>query len=196
LGVVKEVGEVEDIPAKSQKSYLKRDIVVVDNSEAQVRCTVWGNDARGWDIGVDNIVILKYAKVSYFGGRSLSMAFGSSVIQNPDIDQAFTLKGWYDFQGKRDLKSFHSHVGLARSKGGAIGRTYPVKKLAQVRDDVMSIGDEVSYFTTSATIGYIEHPNVSYLACPDDRCKKKVVNGDGSWRCGKCKKSIEKPRHR
>jgi replication factor A1 len=196
LGVVKEVGDVEDFTAKSQKSYSKREIVVVDNSEAQVRCTVWGNAAKSWEIGVDNIVILKSVKVSDFGGRSLSMTFGSSVTPNPDIDQAFTLKGWYDAQGQRDLKSFQSHVGLAPSMGGAIGRTDPVKTLAQVRDDVRPIDNEVSYFTTVATIVYIKHDNVSYPACTEDGCNKKVINYDDSWRCEKCNKSIAKPQYR
>ena len=43
--------------------------------------TLWGNDAEKFDAGLTNPVIaVKAAKVSDFGGRSLSVSFNSTLL--------------------------------------------------------------------------------------------------------------------
>jgi len=198
LGVIKEVGKIDEIVSKStQKPYSKRDISIVDSSNAWVRCTVWGNNAKTWDIAPDNVVAFKGVKVSDYGGRSLSMLYSSSMASNPDIDEAHSLKGWYDGQGSRDLSSFQSHQGLAPSMGAATGRRDVYKTLAQVRDENLGIGEQPDYFTTRATIVYIKHDNVSYPACLSENCNKKVIRyDDDSWRCERCDITHPKPQYR
>jgi len=199
LGVVKEVGEVEEIVAKTtQKPYAKRDISIVDASDVWVRCTIWGNQAKTWDIAPNNVVAFKGVKVGDFGGgRTLSMLYSSSMMANPDIDEAHSLKGWYDGQGQRDLNSYKSHAGLGPSIGSALGRNESYKTLAQIREENLGMGDKPDYFTTKATIVYIKHESVSYPACPREGCNKKVVKYDeDSWRCEKCAETYPKPQYR
>lgn len=40
------------------------------------------------------VMAIKGARVSDFGGRSLSILSSSTVIVNPDIPEAYKLRGW------------------------------------------------------------------------------------------------------
>lgn len=42
------------------------------------------------------MIAIKGARVSDFGGRSLSVLSSSTVIINPDSPEAFKLRGWYE----------------------------------------------------------------------------------------------------
>jgi replication factor A1 len=198
LGVVKEVGELDQITSvKTSKPHSKREISIVDSSNSWVRCTVWGKNAETWDIAPDSVVAFKSVKVSGFGGRSLSMLFSSSMMTNPDIDEAHNLKGWYDGQGQRELSTYSSHAGLATTLGGAQGRKESYKTLQQVADENLGTSDEPDYFNCKATIVYIKHDNVSYPACLSEGCNKKVLRiDDDSWRCEKCSITHPKPHYR
>ena len=195
LGVVKEVGDLAEILSKTtKKPYSKRDISIVDSSGSWVRCTVWGTNAQTWDIPPDTVVAFKGVKVSDFGGRSLSMLFSSTMTVNPDIDEAHSLKGWYDGQGARDLSTYSGHAGLGASLGAAQGRNEPYKTLQQVKDEGLGTNPEKDdYFTTKATILFIRHNNFAYPACQAQKCNKKVLeNEDGTWRCERCQMSWPK----
>ncbi|KAA8901948.1 hypothetical protein FN846DRAFT_780784 [Sphaerosporella brunnea] len=198
LGVVKEVGQLDQIVAKTtQKAHSKREISIVDSSNCWVRCTTWGKNAENWDISPDTVIALKGVKVSDFGGRSLSMSFSSFMTVNPDIDEAHNLKGWYDGQGHRDLSTYSSHAGLATTMGTAQGKKEPYKTLQQVVDEKLGTNDEPDYFNSKATIVYIKHDNISYPACLSEGCNKKVLMiDDDSWRCEKCNITHPKPQYR
>ena len=45
---------------------------------------------------------IKGAKVSDFGGRSLSTLMSSVLMLNPDIPEAHSLRGWFDSVGKNE----------------------------------------------------------------------------------------------
>ncbi|KAI5776609.1 hypothetical protein EDC01DRAFT_625059 [Geopyxis carbonaria] len=197
LAVVKEVGELGSITSNAtQKTHDKLEITLVDSSDAWVRCTIWGNQAKTWEVPADNVIAFKGVKVSDFGGRSLSMQFSSTMMVNPDLDDAHALKGWYDGQGTRDLSTFTSHQGLS-SAGAATGRKDPLKTIDQVRDENIGSGDN-QYFSLKATIVFIRTENVYYPSCNGATCKKKVtLNDDGSgWLCMMCNETWEKPHYR
>lgn len=40
------------------------------------------------------VLAIKGARVSDFGGRSLSVLSSSTIIMNPDIPEAYKLRGW------------------------------------------------------------------------------------------------------
>ena len=46
------------------------------------------------------VMAIKGARVSDFGGRSLSVLSSSTIIVNPDIPEAYKLRGWFDSQGQ------------------------------------------------------------------------------------------------
>jgi len=43
---------------------------------------------------------------------------------------------------------------------------------------------------------HINSETVSYPACPNDGCNKKVENSGSLWRCEKCDQSFDAPKHR
>lgn len=199
LGVVKDVGQMEEITSKAtQKPYSKREISLVDNTNTLVRCTVWGKNAETFDVAPDTVIAFKGVKVSDFGGRSLSMLYSSSMMANPDVDEAHNLKGWYDGQDQRDLSTYQTHAGI--SMGAATGRNDPYKTLLQVTEENIGKNGQdgkPEYFTTKATIVYIKRDSISYPACLKPDCNKKVIQrDDDSWSCEKCSITHPRPQYR
>jgi replication factor A1 len=195
IGVVKEIGEISQIVSKStQKPYDKRDLTLVDESGYSVKMTIWGKAATSFDEMPGTIVAFKGAKVSDFGGRSLSLLSSGSLMISPDITEAHSLKGWYDLDGRTE--SFSTHANLA-SAGTAGGRTDQTVTIAQVKEDGLGTNETPDYFTLTATIIYAKNENFSYPACLTEECNKKVTDmGDGTWRCERCNVSHPRPKHR
>lgn len=50
--------------------------------------------AEKFDGSGQPILAIKGAKLSDFGGRSLSASFSSTLMINPDIPEAYKLRGW------------------------------------------------------------------------------------------------------
>lgn len=195
IGVLKEVGEVNQIVSKTtQKPFDKRELTLVDDSGYSVRLTIWGKTATNFEANPESIISCKGTKVSDFGGRSLSLLSSGSMAIDPDIAEAHKLKGWYDSEGRREHFASHSNMSGA---GMAGGRQDPSKTIAQVREENLGMTENNDYFTTKATIVYIKQDNFAYPACANDGCNKKVTDmGDGTWRCEKCEVSHPKPEYR
>jgi replication factor A1 len=122
------------------------------------------------------------------------MLSSSVMLANPDIPEAFELKGWYDNEGANTKIQSHS------SSGAAIGREVTedsLKTVAEIKEAELGTNDRGDYFNFRATIMYIKSETISYPACPTDRCNKKMVrDGDDDWRCEKCDKLFPAPDHR
>lgn len=195
IAVLKEVGEVSQITSKStQKPYDKRDLTLVDESGYSVKMTIWGKTATTFDANPESIVAFKGAKVSDFGGRSLSLLSSGSMMIDPDIPEAHKLKGWYDSDGRTG--SYMSHSNMA-GVGAASGRPDTTVTIAQVRDDSLGNNENPDYFSVKGTIIYIRNENFAYAACLNEGCNKKVTDmGDGTWRCEKCNVNHPRPQYR
>ncbi len=50
--------------------------------------------AEKFDGSGQPILAIKAAKLSDYGGRSLSASFSSTLMINPDIPEAYKLRGW------------------------------------------------------------------------------------------------------
>lgn len=198
IGIVKTVGEVGEAVSKAtQKPYKKRELELVDETGFSIRLTIWGDQASTFNTSPDSVVAFKGLKVGDFGGRSLSLLSSGSMTVNPDVEEAFRLKGWYDAQGRNE--SFNTHNNLVSGTTGAAGGAATVyKTLAQVKDENIGMGDEGEYFTCKATIVFIKQGEFAYPACPNtDRCQKKVLEiSEGEWRCEKCSQTFPAPHYR
>ena len=100
IAVVKEVGELGSITSKAtQRPISKRELTLVDKSAYSIRLTLWGKSAETFSTssaGGDNpIMAFRGVKVGDFGGRSLSMVSSSTMMSEPDIPEAFELRGWF-----------------------------------------------------------------------------------------------------
>ena len=56
--------------------------------------------AEEFDGSSNPVVAVKGARLSDFGGCSMSVLNSSTLQVNPDIPEAFRLRGWFDNDGK------------------------------------------------------------------------------------------------
>lgn len=219
VGIVDSVGELGEIISKaSQKPVQKRELVFVDQTGMSVRLTLWGKTAMTYGTdkghvgaGIDDrpVVAFKNISVGDFGGRSLSMTSSSSMMVNPDLPEAHSLRGWYDDEGvalssKQAFKSYSSAM-LGNSTVGANANDSKERKtIGEVKDLGLGTKPEgkADYFNMRATLVYIRNENLYYTACPGEKapgekCQKKVVcESEGNWRCERCNRSYETPDYR
>uniref|UniRef100_A0A674D4F8 Replication protein A subunit n=1 Tax=Salmo trutta TaxID=8032 RepID=A0A674D4F8_SALTR len=194
IGVCKSVADVTRLTTKNNREVSKRTLNLMDQSGKLVEVTLWGEEAENFDGSGQPILAIKGAKLSDYGGRSLSASFSSTVMVNPDIPEAYKLRGWYDKEG-------HSMDGQslteARTGGGGGGGNTNWKTLADIKTEHLGHGDKADYFSCIATIVYIRKENCLYQACPSQDCNKKVVDQqNGMFRCEKCDKEFPNFKYR
>ena len=106
IGVCKSAADLSSIITKTtNKKLSKRELHLVDRSGCEVTCTLWGAEAEGFDSSNFPVVAVKGARVSDFGGRSLSTLMSSLLMVDPDITEAHQLRGWFDNVGKNEQTS-------------------------------------------------------------------------------------------
>ncbi|KAJ2934896.1 hypothetical protein H1R20_g2147, partial [Candolleomyces eurysporus] len=194
IGVVKEFSPVTEITSKStQRQIPKRELTLVDKSQFAVRLTLWGKQAEQYNAEPNAVIAFKGVRVGDFGGRSLSMVASSTMHVNPDIQECFDLRGWYDSQGANE--NFHAHSNLNAATSMGFNRE-ELRSLDDVKQAQYGLPDRPEYFSTRATIMHIKSDNLSYPACPNQGCNKKVVDLNDGWRCEKCSQSFATPEHR
>uniref|UniRef100_A0A674ESX5 Replication protein A subunit n=1 Tax=Salmo trutta TaxID=8032 RepID=A0A674ESX5_SALTR len=192
IGVCKSVSDVTRLNTKNNREVSKRTLNLMDQSGKLVEVTLWGEEAENFDGSGQPILAIKGAKLSDYGGRSLSASFSSTVMVNPDIPEAYKLRGWYDKEG-------HSMDGqsLTEARTGGGGGNTNWKTLADIKTEHLGHGDKADYFSCIATIVYIRKENCLYQACPSQDCNKKVVDQqNGMFRCEKCDKEFPNFKYR
>uniref|UniRef100_A0A667YIK9 Replication protein A subunit n=1 Tax=Myripristis murdjan TaxID=586833 RepID=A0A667YIK9_9TELE len=191
IGVCKSVDEVTRLTTKSSREVSKRTLSLMDMSGKVVNVTLWGEEAENFDGSGQPIVAIKGAKLSDFGGRSLSASFSSTLMINPDIPEAYKLRGWYDNEG-------HAIDGESLTEvRGSGGANTNWKTLADVKTEHLGHGDKADYFSCTATVVYLRKENCLYQACPSQDCNKKVVDQqNGMFRCEKCDKEFPNFKYR
>lgn len=188
LAIVQSFDECSEVVSRqTQKSFTKREITLVDQTEKAVKATLWGGDAEKFHVSEDNpspVMAIKGAVVKDFGGRSLSMGSNSSFQLNPDIPEAHQLAGWYQAAGGNIKAESVSNM----AGGSLIGANSQLMSIEDARDARLGMsGDKADYYTTKATFVFFKKDgnNVLYPGCKT--CKKKLVDeGNGFYRCEKC----------
>ncbi|KAM5274251.1 replication protein A 70 kDa DNA-binding subunit isoform 2-T2 [Ctenodactylus gundi] len=141
IGICKSYEDATKITIKSNnREVAKRNIYLMDTSGKVVTATLWGEDADKFDGSRQPVMAIKGARVSDFGGRSLSVLSSSTVIVNPDIPEAYKLRGWFDSEGQAidgvsisDLRS-----------GGPGGSNTNWKTLYEVKSENLGQGDKAN----------------------------------------------------
>ena len=112
---------------------------------------------------------------------------------NPDIEECFILRGWYDTSGSE--QTFQAHTAAGSSSTVGFNRS-EMRSLDEVKQANYGMPDKPEYFSARATVMHIKADNISYPACPTPQCNKKVIETGNSWLCEKCDQSFEAPEHR
>ncbi|KAL1836274.1 hypothetical protein VTJ49DRAFT_5373 [Mycothermus thermophilus] len=193
IGVVKEVGNVDQIHSKTtQKPYDKRELKLVDDTGYSVRVTIWGRTATEFDAAPESVLAFKGTRVGEFGGnKTLSLLSSGTMSVDPDIPEAHKIKGWYEAGGRNSEFATHKSTSL----GAATGRRDDIKTAAQVKEEHLGV-DNPQYFSIKATIVYLKQENYAYPACLTQDCNKKVIDMGDGWKCEKCNVTHDRPRWR
>lgn len=184
IGICKNFEDASKIIVKSNnREVSKRNIYLMDTSGKVVCATLWGEDADKFDGSRQPVMAIKGARVSDFGGRSLSVLSSSTVIVNPDIPEAYKLRGWFDSEGQS-----LAGVSISDLKSGGTGSSNTNwKTLYEVKSENLGHGDKADYFSSVATVVFLRKENCMYQACPTQDCNKKVIDQqNGLYRCEKC----------
>ncbi|KAE8287392.1 Replication protein A 70 kDa DNA-binding subunit [Larimichthys crocea] len=192
IGVCKSVEDISRITTKTSREVSKRALHIIDTSGKEVAVTLWGEEAEKFDCSGQPVVAIKGARLSDFGGRSLSALFSSTVMVNPDIPEAFRLRAWYDREGyAADSQS------LTGTRSAGSGAKMNWKTLSDVKDEHMGQGEKADYFSCVATVLYTRKENCLYQACPSADCNKKVIDQqNGLYRCEKCNREFPNFKYR
>ncbi|XP_029671382.1 replication protein A 70 kDa DNA-binding subunit-like [Formica exsecta] len=184
LGIVTTFNDVQHIVQRSTgRELVKRDVNIVDDSNAMVCVTLWGKQAEDFDGSNNPIVAIKGARIGEFnGGKNLSLLNSSILEKDPDLPEAHKLRGWYTTVG-------HSENAKSLSKAGGGGDfnapLYTFEEATEARlGEKLNLADA---YTVVATINLIRVENSIYKACPVESCKKKLIDqSTGIFRCEKC----------
>ncbi|KAM6984633.1 LOW QUALITY PROTEIN: replication protein A 70 kDa DNA-binding subunit-like [Aplochiton taeniatus] len=186
IGVCRSVEEVSRITTRSSREVSKRVVHLMDTTNTEVEVTLWGEERvltshSAWSSNCFR-TRLKGARVSDFGGRSLSALFSSTLLVNPDMPEAFLLRGWYDLKG-HTLNS--QSLTKKRTAGGRANMVW--KNLIDVQNKHLGQGVQAEYFRCVATVLHSRKESCLYQACPSVNCFKKVVDQqNGLYRCERC----------
>ncbi|KAG1705844.1 hypothetical protein DVH05_002409 [Phytophthora capsici] len=189
IGVVRDVGQVNEIMSKAGKQLFKRDILLVDDSNAEIKCTMWNEraqeDCSGWQ---NQVLAIKGCRVSEYNGRSISTVSSSNFTVNPAIPEAGHLVTWFSNGGNAtQTKSLSS--GGGGFGGGSLGSFTERAVINDIKGKQLGFGQKPDYITVKGTVNFIKHDSgVFYQACP--KCQKKVVADVAqNFTCEKCQTS-------
>ncbi|EOA15986.1 hypothetical protein CARUB_v10004104mg [Capsella rubella] len=198
IGIVSSISATVVIMRKNGTETQKRSLQLKDMSGRSVEVTMWGDfcNAEGQrlqnlcDSGGFPVLAVKAGRISEFNGKAVSTIGSSQLFIDPDFVEAQKLKDWFEREGKSV-----PCISISREFTGS-GRVDVRKTISQIKDEKLGTSEKPDWITVSATIIYTKFDNFCYTACPimngDRPCSKKVTsNGDGTWTCEKCDKSVD-----
>uniref|UniRef100_A0A8C8S6D7 Replication protein A subunit n=1 Tax=Pelusios castaneus TaxID=367368 RepID=A0A8C8S6D7_9SAUR len=194
IGVCKSYEDISKITLKaSNREVSKRNVHLMDTTGKMVTVTLWGDEAERFDGSRQPVVAIKGARVSDFGGRSLSVLSSSTVVVNPDSPEAFKLRGWFDSEGQ-----LLECTSISDLRGGqAAGGNTNWKTLHEAKSENLGQGDKADYFSCVGTVVFMRKDNCMYQACPSQDCNKKVIDQqNGLYRCEKCDREFPNFKYR
>nr|NP_001279890.1 replication protein A 70 kDa DNA-binding subunit [Callorhinchus milii]AFK11625.1 replication protein A [Callorhinchus milii] len=194
IGVCKSYEEVSKITVRTtNREVSKRNVQLLDMSGKIVTATLWGEDAEKFDGSGQPVLAIKGARLSDYGGRSLSVTSSSTLMVNPDIPEAFKLRGWFDTEGQ-----VVEGISISDLKGGSFGGgNSNWKTLMEAKSENLGHGEKADYYTCVGTIVYLKKENCMYQACPTSDCNKKVIDQqNGLYRCEKCDREFPNFKYR
>ena len=180
IGVITAVEELQEvISKKNQKLLNKRDVHLLDKTLHEIKVTLWGEDAINFVGTPGQVLAVKNIIVGDFKGKTLSCAQNSVLELNPDLKEAYLLKGWYDTRADQMTNVVH----LSRGKDENPLYVY----LCHINQQSIPEGTTV-YFNFKATIlGTNRTDKHLYKSCATDKCLKKVKEENNFYYCEKCK---------
>lgn len=182
IAVIRSVGETEPVTTKNGKETLKRELLIVDKSMAEVRLTLWGEKAQNCHVEEKQVIAVKGASIGDFRGKTISAQYNSIVDIEPEIPETHILHAWY-----MTIDDNSNFTSLSKGFEQYANNT---KYIAEV--DARNIqNDEALNFNCIATIeAFNRFSNHLYKSCGFNNCQKKVLDeNNGLYHCTKCERT-------
>lgn len=199
IGIVVSVNPSVPILKKNGMETQRRTLNLKDGSGWSVELTLWGDfcNNEGQQLqdmvhfGEFPVLAVKAGKVSDFTGKSVGTISASQLFINPDIQEARSLRGWFDREGKNVTSHSISRDAMAFAPKNEIRKT-----VYQIKEEGLGRSDKPDWVTVKATISFIKTDTFCYTACPliigDRQCNKKVTKlGNSKWQCDRCNQEME-----
>ncbi|CCF56082.1 hypothetical protein KAFR_0A06470 [Kazachstania africana CBS 2517] len=201
IGIIQTVGPHFELTSRAGKKFDRRDITLVDDSNYSIPVGLWNQQAIDFNLPEGSVVAIKGVRVSDFGGKTLSMGFTSTLVPSPDINEAYSLKGWYDSVGQNsNFTSLKQEADGSSSVNGGENATKFISQritIARAQEDNLGRSERGDFFSVKAAVSFLKVDNFAYPACSNEGCNKKVLEqSDGTWRCEKCDINNPSPRWR
>ncbi len=88
IGVLVDIGQIGNVPLKTGMTKQRRNIQLGDESGLKIQVALWGNLASMFDLQIGQVLAVKNAKVSDYGGKSLNSGDDSSLMYiEPDHER-------------------------------------------------------------------------------------------------------------
>ena len=154
-----------------------------------IEVTLWG-DLANKDYPRNSIIILKNARTNDFKEiRNLTSSFQTSIISDPTNEEYKKLEQWKSSIRSEELEKISIKD---REK-----KLFRLKSLAQVDSEVNKLGSDPNEKVFTDVKCYVlllkndERAPLYYVACPNEKCSKKVVEDMEGWRCESCNQSYK-----
>ncbi|XP_025017634.1 replication protein A 70 kDa DNA-binding subunit-like [Tetranychus urticae] len=165
--VVKHIETLEEFGV--DKISYKRNIALIDDSESEIKLTLWNEKAKTFACEEGSVIMAKRLKVVDYNGKNLLALDVSNIKINPDIPESPILKAWFFDHGRKISKNCLTlepkNVNLQTLK-------------------------QISISTNAhcqATVVEIKACNF-YSSCPDGCNKKLIEDEDGFYKFDTCDK--------
>jgi len=193
IGICQKVSEIANFTSKKGNELTKRSFCIVDESASNIECALWGDSAHRFESSNEGKVIcLQAAKVSDYGGRTLSV---NSFYIEPEIPEVQVVKMWW--QKNQNTLSITS-LTQSRTMGGS-GPPITLNE-ANLLGQNAETPDYFNAIITFTQLFVKPDRNPWYNACPSEpdtatqkKCMKKVIEGsegEGTWYCAGCAKNF------
>lgn len=179
---VQSVSELQKFTSKAGKDLQKRNITLIDESNAAVDCTIWAGVADRFtpeNLPENTIVVLPGCRVSHFNGRSLS---ANSIITDLNNEATQRLQTYVSSGPTAEIKT----LSVRGSRKSDLKLTWE----EAVAQNMGRNGEKGDYFDLIGTLTQIpanmERPPW-YKACPEgsESNAKVEEDGNGKWICHK-----------
>ena len=129
---------------------------------------------------LNEIIMIRGGQVLDFKGKYLNVGIDSSFVLNPNIIESENLKEW--------LLTFD----ISNLVDDSVNVVQEVKfNIKTLNLNSVDKNDNYEYFKSKAIILTLNKINSCYMACPIQKCQKKVIELDGKYKCVKCEQSHE-----
>lgn len=188
VGVISNIyPEITGNSEKFNKAYIKRNVDLCDfseNSKRTVTLTIWGDKATNFsnEYSIGDIIAVTKCKKGSYNNVSLSTRFFSQIIKNPAIEQANSLRMWWN-NGGSNLES----VPMTQVVQKTSRTTKPRIPISMVLSNGPQNQTDEKFPTRILITNVGTDRDPWYDSCPGDNCRKGVTLGEDSlYHCPSC----------